>query len=196
MATLEDFYKDLLAWENIPHRPLVHAWPLALVSKIETNIRASVHSGTVIGLRCPIRRGSTNQSIGNQVADYALPKLAANLVDFRITRCSGSGYPDQVLTEIISRLKVPLEVKATSDWNENDSNRRVLTSSSEKIREQFTAPIHHLLLTLLYKISTGFAVVEHVRLDFLQPATAVSIRLEASVNHKILSHGTHPSFVI
>ena len=89
-----------------------------------------------------------------------------------------------------------LEVKATSDWNPNDSNRRVITSSSEKIRKQFSEPIHHLLFTLLYKIETGFAVIEHMRLDFLEPTTPVSVRLEASVNHKLLSHGTPASFVI
>lgn len=196
MATLSDYYKDLLVWEGIPDRQLVNPWPATLIKAIEQDMRASIITGKIIGLPCPIRDGSTNQSIGNQVEEHAIPALAENLGMFRLCKCSGAGYPDQVLTEISSGLRMPLEVKATSDWNPSDSNRRVLTSSSEKIRRAFTAPIHHLLLTLLYKINASSAIMEHVRLDFLEPVTPVSVRLEASVNHKILAHGTHTSIVV
>ncbi len=196
MASLSDYYCDLLVWENIPHTELVHAWDTALITKIEKDIRVSIQSKGVIGLKCPIRAGSTNQSIGNQVEEHAIPIVAQGINSFSLSKCSGSGYPDRLLTELSSKLRIPLEVKATSDWNPNDSNRRVLTSSSVKIRSRFTKPIYHLLFTLLYRIETGFAVVEHIRLDFLEPTTPVSVRLEASVNHKILSHGTHTSFII
>jgi hypothetical protein len=173
MSNFSEYYRDLLVWEGVPHRELVDAWPTALVSKVESSIRTSISVGGIIGLQCPIRTGSTNQSIGNQVEEHVLPKLASNIADFHLTKCSGAGYPDQILAEIGSSLRLPLEVKATSDWNENDSNRRVLTSLSGKIRKQFTTPIHHLLLTLLYKIEGPFAVVAHVRLDFLEPSTTV-----------------------
>lgn len=196
MANLKDYYKDLLVWEDVPHVELVHSWPPELVDRIILTIRHSASRGNLIGLRCPIRANSTNQSIGNQVEEHAIPLLAMNISDFALGKCSGAGYPDQVLTCNLSGLKVPLEVKATSDWNPNDSNRRVLTSSSEKIRKQFAPPIHHLLLTMLYTVNQSDAVVDHIRLDFLEPTTQVSVRLEASVNHKILSHGTHTSIVI
>lgn len=196
MSTLKDYYKDLLIWEDVPHTQLVDVWPDALISEIETSIRTSVRDDAIIGLACPIKPESTNQSIGNQVEGFVLPRLAQNLSLFRLDKCPGSGYPDQLLIQIATQLKIPLEVKATSDWNPNDSNRRVLTSSSKKLRKQFVVPIYHVLFTILYKINNLFAIVEHVRLDFLEPTTTVSVRLEASVNHKILSHATHTSFII
>jgi len=196
MANLQDYYKDLLVWEDVPHVELVHSWPPELVDQITQNIRHSASRGNLIGLRCPIRANSTNQSIGNQVEEHALPLLAAHIMDFELGKCSGAGYPDQVLTCTRSHLKIPLEVKATKDWNPSDSNRRVLTSSSEKIRNQFVPPIHHLLMTILYAVGRSDVTVEHIRLDFLEPTTQVSVRLEASVNHKILTHGTHTSVII
>ena len=196
MASLSDYYKDLLIWESIPHTELVYAWDKTLISKIEKDFRSSIQTKNIIGLKCSIITGSTNQSIGNQVEEHSMPVIALGIKGFSLSKCSGAGYPDQLLTELSSALRIPLEVKATSDWNPNDSNRRVLTSSSEKIRKQFSEPIHHLLFTLLYKIETGLAVIEHMRLDFLEPTTPVSVRLEASINHKILSHGTPASFVI
>jgi hypothetical protein len=196
MPTFKDYYKDLLIWENVVHTELVEEWPAALVAAVHADIQQSVSSGSIIGLRCPIREESTNQSIGNQVEVFVLPKLAAGLKSFKLAKCSGAGYPDEFLKENNTNLKMPLEVKATSDWNPKDSNRRVLTSTSEKIRKEFRYPIYHLLLTILYRINTDSAVVENIRLDYLEPSTQVSVRLEASVNHKILSNGKHKSFTI
>ncbi|MEK6564905.1 MAG: hypothetical protein AABZ65_07775 [Candidatus Omnitrophota bacterium] len=196
MATLKNYYKDLLVWEEIPHIELVNAWPPKLITKIKSDIRQAVNSGSIIGLRCSLRPHSSNQSIGNQVEDKTLPILSDKMLKFDLGKCSGAGYPDRVLTQKKTRLRIPLEVKATSDWNPNDSNRRVLTSSSEKIRKEFKSPIHHLLLTVLYHKKGDVVIVEHIRLDFLEPTTSVSVRLEASVNHKILSYGTHTSFTI
>lgn len=82
-------------------------------------------------------------------------------------------------------------MKATSGWNPKDANRRVLTSSSKKLRSQFSEPIHHLLLTVLYSNSQNSANIERIRLDFLEPTTIVNVRLEASVNHKILANSLH-----
>lgn len=87
-------------------------------------------------------------------------------------------------------------MKATSDWNAQDSNRRVLTSSSEKLRAQFEAPIFHLLCTAMYAYEENGARIGCVRLDFLEPSSPVNVRLEASVSHKLLTNGTHASLVI
>ncbi|MEA3188922.1 MAG: hypothetical protein QOD99_2752 [Chthoniobacter sp.] len=56
-------------------------------------------------------------------------------------------------------------------------------------------PIHHLLCTVLYRISPTTAEIHAIRLDFLEPPTPVNVRLEASVNHKILATGSH-SFIV
>ena len=110
------------------------------------------------------------------------------------TQLKGAGYPDQVLSSAAARM--PMEIKATGDWNPRDSNRRVLTSSSTKLREQFQSPIFHLLCTVLYAERANAVRVEALRLDFLEPSTAVSVRLEASVSHKLLSQAPHHSVVI
>jgi hypothetical protein len=67
-----------------------------------------------------------------------------------------------------------------------------LTSASTKLRG-FPAPIHHLLLTILYTEQPGFALMDGLRLDFLEPDSLVSIRLEASVSHQLLAQGGHRS---
>lgn len=122
--------------------------------------------------------------------------LAARLSDFDLRKCAGAGYPDRELIQVASGLKIPLEVKATADWDPNDSSRRVLTSSSGKLRTQFSEPIHHLLLSIVYEISSpANAMISSIRLDFLEPTTRVGVRLEASVSHKILCTGSHRSIV-
>lgn len=196
MPSLNDYYTDLLNWEGVSPITLVHAWPVQLRQSVEADIVSSVTSSRVKGSNCPLRPGSTNQSIGNQVENYTIPLLEQHTSGFRMGPCSGAGYPDKTLTELTTGLKMPLEVKATSDWNPADSNRRVLTSSSKKLRTQFTAPIHHLLLTVLYTKASSHATIDAIRLDFLEPSTSVSVRLEASVNHKILSNGPHHKKVI
>ena len=91
--------------------------------------------------------------------------------------------------------QIALEMKATSNWNPNDTNRRVLTSSSNKLRERFVPPVYHLLCTVIYQIEDEFARIEDVRLDFIEPNTQVSVRLEASVSHRILTNGTHQNII-
>jgi hypothetical protein len=92
--------------------------------------------------------------------------------------------------------KIPLEIKATSCWNPKDSNRRVLSSSSRKLRKFFQNPICHLLGTILYTVIGNGRQIDAVRLDFIEPETIVNIRLEAEVNHRLLSEGQHRSITI
>ncbi len=193
---LADYYRDLLIWEAQQHRQLIHTWPPELVVAIEAAFVAAAPASSIKGSKCPIRAGSTNQSIGNQVEDYAITKLSSVIRGFTILPCSGAGYPDKTLVHEPSALRMPLEVKVTSNWNPCDSNRRVLTSSSEKLRTQFSDPIYHLLLTIIYSPARLHAQVNTIRLDFLEPTTTVSVRLEASINHKILSDGSHHSKLI
>lgn len=197
MFNLENYYLDLAKWEKQPSIPLVHAWPKPLCEAVESDFVAAVASCKIKNANCPIRPASTNQSIGNQIEEHAISKLNGHFSEFSITSCKGAGYPDKTLTQKTTRLKMPLEFKASRDWNPNDANRRVLTSSSKKLRRQFPAPIHHLLLTVLYSpASPRHVAIKALRLDFLEPSTAVNVRLEASVNHKILANGPHHSRVI
>ena len=196
MFNLENYYRDLAKWEKQPLIPLVHAWPKPLRNAVEFDFVAATASCKIKSANCPIRPASTNQSIGNQVEEYTISKLNGHLSEFSIAPCKSSGYPDKMLTQKTTRLKMPLEFKASRDWNPNDANRRVLTSSSKKLRRQFPAPIHHLLLTVLYSPAPRYITIQSLRLDFLEPSTAVNVRLEASVNHKILANGPHHSRTI
>lgn len=131
-----------------------------------------------------------------------MEELNTIISEFSTSPCDGKGYPDQTLTQIATGTRILLEVKATSNWEERDTNRRVLTSSSKKLRAQFSDPIYHLILTVLYTENENLATneesatIDAIRLDFLEPTTIVNVRLEASVNHKILEEGHHYSKII
>ena len=183
--------------KNNPQSLFVHAWPKPLRNAVETDFVAATAFCQIKSANCPVRPASTNQSIGNQVEEYTISKLNGHFSAFSIAPCKDAGYPDKTLTQKTTRLKMPLEFKSSRDWNPNDANRRVLTSSSKKLRRQFTAPIHHLLLTVLYSsASPRHVTIKTIRLDFLEPSTAVNVRLEASVNHKILANVPHHGRII
>ncbi|MXV85868.1 hypothetical protein F4X88_02320 [Candidatus Poribacteria bacterium] len=225
MASLRDFFRDLLNWEEQQsdqlgqqwsqelreavapvsentiseagqqEHELIHQWPQELRNTIVSAFENAVSESSVKGSVCSVSPGASNQKIGNEIEKYTVPKLNSSLLDFSISKCRGSGYPDQILIQDTPRLQMPLEMKATGDWNEKDSNRRVLVSSSKKLRAQFSAPIYHLLLTVLYskQDDEDFVTINTIRLDFLEPTTAVNVRLEVSVSHKILADGDHYS---
>ena len=228
MANLKDFFRDLLNWEEqknyetidrVPQElrgragviyedaglksrqqslELIHSWPQELRSTIVSAFENAISEASAKNSVCSLIPGSSNQSIGNQVEKYIVQKIGGVISGFSISKCQGGGYPDQVLIQQTTGLRVPLEMKATANWDEKDANRRVLTSSSKKLRDQFSGPIYHLLLTALYSKQTeeDFVTIDAIRLDFLEPTTPVSVRLEASVNHKILATGNHYSKII
>jgi len=194
MNDFAEYYKDLLEWEGVEFQELITNWESDLIEQVKNDFEQAIENSVLKKLFCPIRAKSTNQSIGNQVELYTIEKINEKLQAFIIENCSGAGYPDRVLAKNDFR-QIALEMKATSNWNPNDSNRRVLTSSSKKLREKFTSPIYHLLCTVIYQIKGRSAKIITVRLDFIEPETHVNVRLEASVNHKILNNGTHQSIV-
>jgi len=190
--TFEDYYRQLLEWEGFARTPLIAVWNKGEVRDIGDDMADAVAASKLKTIDAPIRPDSTNQSVGNQVEDFFVSQVNGFLKRFEIKNCAGAGYPDKQLCFRTGDRKFLLELKATGQWNPSDSNRRVLTSSSKKLRECFTAPINHLLLTVCYEIAGGKLRIRNVRLDFIQPATEVNVRLEASVNHKSLSAGSHP----
>ena len=194
MPNLRDFFRDLLNREGQQYRELTHSWPQDLRNSIVLAFENAVLESSVKGSICQLKPNSRNQSIGNQVEKHVVAKLDSVISGFSISKCRGSGYPDQTLIQKSSNLRIPLEMKATSDWNDTDSNRRVLTSSSDKLRAKFTEPIYHLLLTALYSdFDKDLVTIDAIRLDFLEPTSIVNVRLEASVSHKILVNDQHYS---
>ena len=195
MANLRDFFRDLLNWEGQQYCELIHPWPQNLRNSIVLAFEDAVPASSAKGSVCSLPPEIKNQAIGNEIEKYIVPKLNSSLSGFSIFKCRGPGYPDQTLIQQSTNLHIPLEMKATAKWNEKDPNRRVLASSSKKLRAQFSEPIYHLLLTVLYskQDDEDFATIDTIRLDFLEPTTAVNVRLEVSVSHKILVNDPHYS---
>ncbi len=194
MNTLRGYYADLQKWEEIEPLELVASWPPDLVDELKNQWTQAINISGLIQKSCAVRAGSSNQSIGNQIEEFLIGVLAPHWKNTTLERCAGAGYPDRRLK--VGDVPIALEMKATSDWNPNDSNRRVLTSSTLKLRAQFKAPIYHLLCTSFYRIEGNRAFIHNVRLDFLEPDTLVNVRLEASVSHKLLDRSSHASLVI
>ena len=190
MSTFENYYRDLLQREKVPYIPLIAKWSDHDAQAIVKDITQAVANSKLKSKPVTITTGATNQSIGNQVEKSFAQTITGSMIRFVIRQCAGAGYPDRELVEKSSGRRFPLEIKATSQWNPSDSNRRVLTCSSSKLRKSFSPPINHLLLTICYKVDADYRITR-VRLDFIEPTTEVSVRLEASVNHKLLSCGPH-----
>jgi hypothetical protein len=136
---LLDYYRELQRREGIEASDLVAEWDDAAVEEISADFRAAVGRSQITQQVVPIRPSSSNQSIGNQVADFFTLQFPAFLTEHVIRACAGAGYPDKILVRRRDERAYPLELKATSGWNAADSNRRVLTSSSRKLRQQFRA---------------------------------------------------------
>ncbi|MDE3268679.1 MAG: hypothetical protein OYH77_00160 [Pseudomonadota bacterium] len=187
MQNLRSFYERLLRWERQKPQALVHEWPTDLREGVKNAFNKATKIASLCNSACHLKVGSTNQSVGNQVEKHCIERLRAVIEGFTISDCVGEGYPDKILAQNRTGLRLPLEVKATSCWDDKDTNRRVLTSSSKKLRQNFSPPIYHLLFTAVYNKDRDPITIDRIRLDFLEPTTQVNVRLEASVSHKILA---------
>jgi hypothetical protein len=175
---IAEYYSELQRREGIEPVQLVAEWAQSDTEAISAAFRNAFAASHIIEQTIPIRQGSTNQSIGNQVADFFVPVINEHLPQYRIDACPGGGYPDKILVEIASSRTFPFELKATSTWDAADSNRRVLTSSSPKLRQRFPGAVNHVLATVLYATGASVSRVQSLRLDFIEPGTLVNIRLE------------------
>ena len=181
---IAEYYEELQRREGLEPVQLVAEWAQGDVDAISAAFRNAFAASRITERAIPIRVGRTNQSIGNQVADFFVSVMNQHLQQFRIDACPGGGYPDKILVEIASGRTFPFELKATSTWDAADSNRRVLTSSSRKLRQRFPGAVNHVLATMLYATGAGVSRVQSLRLDYIEPDTLVNIRLEASVSHR------------
>ena len=183
------------------HAPLIAKWKdsetksiNALISSNIKKLKGSAPKG--------FKSAKSNQAIGNLMHKHFVDEFNNSApASIQITPCGGAGYPDNFLS--ITKNKVTtnycLEFKATSDWNPKDSNRRVLMSSTTKIRKKIAEKLIpanplHILITIKYAKDSG--KIEGVRLDFLDPTSKVNTRLEASTTHKLLHGASHKSSTI
>ncbi len=193
---IADYYIELQRREGLEPIEVVAEWDQTTAEDISAAFRVGIGASRITEQEIPLRQGSTNQSIGNQVAEFFVLAVNRHLQGYRIDPCPGGGYPDKILVEIASGGTFPFELKATSTWNLTDSNRRVLTSSSRKLRQRFRGAASHLLATVLYATENGRSRVRSLRLDFIDPNTLVNIRLEASLSHRSLGAATHRTITV
>lgn len=190
MKTFAEYYELLLKWEKEPQRKLIYMWRKNLINEVAKDFEQSIKRSKVLGLSCDLREGKESQADGNDVDNFVVEKLNEKLRVFKIYKCPEKGYPDRILAKG-SIKQIALEMKSTGSWNSKDTQRRVLTSSSKKLRVNFTDPIYHLICNVTYKKLKQKAEILTIRLDFINPRSFVNIRLEASSTHKIFDKGNH-----
>lgn len=180
-----------------PVMTLIRAWTPQEITAVETAIRSAVAASGIIGVQIPNFTG-TNQAKGNKAANHFLnivpPRLTA---PNSIVPATGSGYPDRIFR--LGGISFCMEMKATSNWQNADGNRRVLTSSPTKMRNLITsgllaAPPAHLICTVLYNEANS--TVNGIRLDFLEPNSEIKIRLEASTSQQLLHNSPETTVTI
>jgi hypothetical protein len=193
---IADYYIELQRREGLEPIELVADWNQETTEALSAAFRVGMADSQITEQEIPLRDGSTNQSIGNQVAEFFVLAVNRHLQRYRLDPCPGGGYPDKILVELASGRAFPFELKATTTWNLADSNRRVLTSSSRKLRQRFQGAANHQLATVLYATENGGSRVCSLRLDFIDPNTLVNIRLEASVSHRSLGAATHRTITV
>lgn len=180
--------------------PLIRAWTNQEIATIEGAFRAAVAASGIVGSLVQNFTG-TNQSKGNQVANHFIAVLPGHLAaPNQITPARGSGYPDRLFST--ANMGYCMELKATANWNNHNSQRRVLTSSPRKMLSLLNSgaignPPAHLICTLLYsEPNPNQGRVDGVRLDFLEPTSTVDVVLEASTSQSHLHLGAHHKLII
>jgi hypothetical protein len=200
MMELGNFLKYLqeeeLGKKSQGHASLIAKWKDAEAKKIRALISSTTKSLKGSSPK-GFRSAKSNQAIGNLMHKHFVNEFNAHApMGVKIVPCKGSGYPDNLLaiTKNNKTKNYCVEFKATSDWNPKDSNRRVLMSSTTKIRSNIAEkqipdnPLH-ILITIKYVKGSG--KIGGLRLDFLDPKTQVNTRLEASTTHKLLAAASH-----
>jgi hypothetical protein len=195
MNDLASYYQSLADWEGKPAADLVGAWNSGDMEEIAGDFGAAFSAADFGSSPLTVGAATSNQSIGNKVAEFLVAGMNQHLGRFRIESCSGAGYPDKRLVRRGDGRVFAFELKATSEFDPNDSNRIVLTSSSDKLRRCFRPPVCHLLGTACYEQDGGEVEIQRLRLDFLEPSTPVNVRLEASVSQRLLARGTQRNFL-
>lgn len=95
---LAEYYRELQLREGLDPLELVAEWNPASVEAISADFRAAAIASHIIEQVVPLRAGSSNQSIGNQVAEFFALQFPTHLGRYDLRACAGAGYPDKILT--------------------------------------------------------------------------------------------------
>ena len=197
MPNLETYLNEVQRRSDLVPQPLIRAWTSKEIDNVKRAIRIATANSGIIGAKIENFVG-TNQAKGNKAADFLVQKLNAHLPHGgKISYAAGHGYPDRILH--VNSQKICLEIKATSEWKDGDSNRRVLLSTPDKIIKLLNAdavdkPPAHLICTVIYE--RQLSIITTIRLDFINPKSKINIRLEASTSQRFLTQGSHEKFIL
>jgi hypothetical protein len=197
MARFDEYLLEVQQRMGLQPIALIRPWTNAEITSVEGAITTAVNASGIVGTVIPNFTG-TNQSKGNKAAKHLVSIVAPHLpAPHHITNARGGGYPDRIFN--IGNLGFCMELKATSNWNDTDANRRVLTSTPVKMRglvnaQTIGAPPAHLVCTVFY--SELHSTVTGLRIDFLDPSSEINIRLEASTSQRLLTQSTHAKVIL
>ena len=196
---LKDYFDKLQREHHPKHNPrrLIREWENSEVRTVKAAIKRAINSASYIG-ETMCGPNVTNQAIGNASEKFFIRQVNPHLSNaIESPKGCGRGYPDTVIK--IGTKRYCMEFKATSSWDDNDSNRRVLTSSPDRLlklieNEKVDNPPAHLVGTVLYDESTR--TVTKFRVDFIGPETEINVRLEASTSQRLLANYSYKPLII
>jgi hypothetical protein len=87
---LRDYYRELQLREGLTPTDLIGDWDNAAVNDISADFRTVMTNSQITHQVVPIRPGSSNQSVGNQVADFFTLQFPGFLTKHVIRACSGA----------------------------------------------------------------------------------------------------------
>jgi hypothetical protein len=196
MARFENYLTELQEHQGMIPRPLIRPWLDEEANQIVEALCVAIETSGFIGNPI-VNFGGSNQSKGNRAADHFVATVPQHLPKHcKVIAAAGAGYPDRIC--VLNDKGYAMELKATSNWQDGDGNRRVLTSSPTKMLALIKSgsldnPPPHLICSVLYRQD---GVVTGTRLDFLEPDSEVNIRLEASTSQKLLAEGSHRTIIL
>jgi hypothetical protein len=192
MVSFEAYLCEAQERMNLDPIQLIRDWKHEEIQSVIENMNNAIRSSEIIGSQITDLKG-TNQSKGNQVENYLVSKLSDKWIPGNgIYDAPGRGYPDRIFK--VGTRRFLMEIKATSNWKNDDSIRRVLTATPEKMRkliesEKVDRPPAHIICTIVYSEITS--TVSSIRTDFINRDTEIDVRFEASTSQKRLTNGCH-----
>lgn len=96
-TAFSEYYLELQRREGLDPIELVAEWDAARIAEISEDFRAAALASKIIEQVVPLRVGSSNQSVGNQVAEFFALQFPPHLVAHDLRACPGAGYPDKTL---------------------------------------------------------------------------------------------------
>ena len=194
---LKDYFDRLLQDRDLDPQCLIREWEKSEVRTVKAAIKRAINSASYIG-ETMCGPNVTNQAIGNASEKFFIRQVNPHLSNaIESPKGCGRGYPDTAIK--IGNKRYCMEFKATSSWDDNDSNRRVLTGSPDRLlklieNKKVDNPPAHLVGTVLYDKNTR--TVTKFRVDFIGPETEINVRLEASTSQRLLANYSYKPLII